>query len=181
MTIRDILDEFGTNLKEDLQKELLKKGVETNGGQNSRLGASIRFFFTNDGQTLNLGLNDYYEAVDKGRGENKKNPPITPILNWIKRKGITFELSTKRKALIKGTKNKTVRKGLKQMSLEKKRLGLAFGISKSIGKHGTIKRFGYHGANFFDTVVKDGRIEKLKKDLSEVCKQEIKIAINGNY
>lgn len=179
MTIQSILDDFGTHLKEDLQKELLAKGVETNGGQNSRLGNSIRFFFTNNGTTLNLALNDYYEAVDKGRGANEKAPPVSSLLAWIKRKGITFTLSQKRTGLIKATKNKTVRKGLKQVSIEKARLGLAFAISRSIGKHGTIKRFNYHGANFFDHVVKDGRIDKLKTALYELTKQEIIVAING--
>lgn len=181
MSVQKILEEFGTGLKEDLQSELIKKGV-TSDGQDSRLGASIRFYFTansNGGPILNLALNDYYEAVNDGRGANEKPPPITPLINWIKRKGLKPEISKKRNLTFKSLKNKTVKKSFKAITREKAILGYAIAISKNIAKHGTIKRFNYTGSHFFDIVVKDGRVEKLKKDLSDFTKIQIEVNING--
>lgn len=54
---------------------------------------------------------------------------------------------------------------------------MAYGISKNIGKKGTIKRFGYKGNNFYSDVVDDGRLEKLQADLTELLKTNIGIEI----
>lgn len=187
--LRKILDEFGTELKEDLQAELLRKGVETNAGQNSRLGNSIKFYYgEKDGSPVfYLSMNDYYEAVDKGRGPNKTPPPINPIVAYLKRKGVdpfkkdlSFRqvANRQRKAsLIKTIKDRQQRNTLKKVTREKALRSMAFAISKNIGKKGTIKRFNYNGADFFDKVVNDGRIKDLELKLAEYLKKEIKIQL----
>ena len=186
--LKKILDEFGTNLKEDLQSELLRKGVETNAGQNSRLGNSIRFYYgEKDGSPIfYLAMNDYWEAVDKGRGQDKTPPPINPIVAWLKRKGVDpfkKDLSyrqvanrQRKNSLLKSMDTKN-RRTLKKATREQALRSMAFGISKNIGKKGTIKRFGYQGANFFEPVLKDGRIEKLEQELGKYFVKEIKVQI----
>lgn len=188
--LRKILDEFGVSLVEDLQAELLKKGVETNAGQNSRLGNSIRFYYGEKDKTpiFYLSMNDYWEAVDKGRGQEKTPPPINPIVKWLKTKGVDpfknkkeLSLRQQKNKAVKNTlmkaMDKTKRQTLKKVTREKALRSMAFAISKNIGKKGTIKRFNYNGANFFDPVVNDGRITELQNKLSNYLKKEIKIEI----
>lgn len=178
MSLRKILDDFGTNLTKDLQKEMIKKGITSN-GQNSRLGNSIHFFFSeNNGQPVfKLAASDYLQVVDEGRGAGKRMPPLKPIEDWIKKKGIRFTMSQKKTKTIKSLKNKTVKKAVKQISVDKARKSMAFAIAKNISAHGTIKRFGYDGADFFDQVVKDGRIVKLQANISTFLKHEIRVEI----
>lgn len=66
----------------------------------------------------------YLLYVDKGRDPLKVPPPIQPILDWVKRKGINIRDEKGR--FTKGT----------IINNNKKQLGLAFAISKSIGKRG---------------------------------------------
>ena len=180
MNVKETLDIFGTKLKEDLQAELLKKGVETNAGQDSRLSANIKFYYGNsqDGDLVfYLSMPEYWQVVDEGRGAGKRMPPINPIEDWIKRKGFKVETSTKRKSQQKAIKNKKLKKGFKQISREKAVKSLAFAIAKTISKEGTMKRFNHKGADFYNPVVYDGRIEQLQIELLNQFKREVKIQL----
>ncbi len=107
----------------------------------------------------------YLLYVDKGRDPLKVPPPIQPILNWIRRKGINIRDEKGR--FTKGT----------IINSNKKQLGLAFAISKSIGKRGiratnvmTLTR---------EALVKDERfknfvIEEIKIDVTEDLQNKIK-------
>jgi uncharacterized short protein YbdD (DUF466 family) len=163
MSLEKILDKFAATFKEDLQAELLKKKVETNAGQDSRLGASIRYFYKTKAGSISLlvAMNDYWEYVDKGRGTGKM-PPIAPIEAYLKKKGIR---------LIK-------KEGVKKpLSREKQIKQVAFAIAKTISKKGTIKRFGHKGANFYHPVLNDGRLIKLKQDILKETKKDLEIII----
>lgn len=166
--IEKILDEFGESIKEDLQQSLRDKGV-TYGGGDSRLSAAIKFEIKaeNNGISFKLMMPEYGEAVDKGR-KSGTPPPIEPIKNWIKRKGIL-----KSEKAVKGTRKTKKPKP----SFEKRLTSMAYGISKNIGKKGTIKRFGYKGNNFYSDVVDDGRLDKLRDDLAKALKTSIEIEI----
>jgi hypothetical protein len=198
-TLRQILDEFGTDLKEDLQKEMIAKGITSN-GQDSRLGASLRFYYgENNGEPVfKLAGADYLEAVDNGREKEKKPAPVPAIFDWMKRKGIkptpedTSKLSfrqignrQKKISVINNIKNKSIKKAAKvkvrQRDAKKAQLGMAIAISKSIGKHGTIKRFDYHGADFMDKVVNSGRVQQLQVKISAFLKQDIAIEITKDF
>lgn len=163
-----LLTEFGEAVKDDLQQSLRDKGV-TYGGGDSRLSAKIEFEVNaiSGGISFKLKMPEYGEAVDKGR-KSGTPPPIAPIKDWIKRKGIL-----KSEKVVKGTR-KTKKP---RPSFEKRLTSMAYGISKNIGKKGTIKRFGYKGNNFYSDVVDDGRLEKLQADLTELLKTNIGIEI----
>lgn len=172
MTLRGILDEFGTDLKEDLQKAMIEEGI-TSDGQDSRLGASIRFYYSeNDGQPVfKLAANDYLEYVDDGRKAGKM-PPLKPIKDWMRRKGIRPKVQNP-----KGIKNKKLKKAIKTANKEKAVESMAFAIAKGIGKHGTIKRFNYEGADFMDRVVNSGRVAELQTKISAFLKHDITIEL----
>lgn len=48
----------------------------------------------NDDFIFNLYLNDYVQYIESGRRKGAKWPPVQPIVNWCKRKGIPTDNST---------------------------------------------------------------------------------------
>lgn len=183
MTVKQILIEFGIKLKEDLQASIdasIKENATKHQGDyggNSRLANSVKFYFTANGDktVFNLTMADYWEAFDKGRKAGKM-PPIKPIEDWVKRRGFKTKLSKRKQKLVRETSDKTRKKSIRTQSREKQVRGIAFVVARSIGKHGT------DGAHFFDKVIKDGRIEQLKKDISKALKKDIIINLkkDGN-
>lgn len=171
MNLKTIFDAFGTKLIEDIQKSLISKGVDSD-GQNSRLGDSVRFYYTeiNGNPVFHLSMNDYWEVVDGGRAPNKAAPPIEHLEKWIKRKGIKPKISLRKERITKGIKNKTVKKSYKSQNREKAIKAMAFAMSKSIGKKG------FEGNKFVEEILNDGRVEILQKEVSAYMRKEITIA-----
>lgn len=172
-----ILNEFGEKLKDDLQQSLRDKGV-TYGGGDSRLSNAIKFDIKQTGNVVSfkLMMPEYGEIVDKGR----KPAPVSEegqksISNWAKRKGIVgkFADNTLRARLEKQGQNKTNRKKktLKKPTFDKSLKALTYLVSRKI------KNKGYRCNNFYGAVVDDGRLIQLKKDLTEVIKDEFQIEI----
>jgi hypothetical protein len=110
---------------------------------------------------------DYMEQVSEGRGAGKMPswpPKSFRILNWIKRKNIIIKKNGK---VVSSSPN-----NLKS---------LAYVIARSIGRRGTIKRFGYKGSNIIDFVYSslskqmgDEIFESYKQDLEKILKEQIK-------
>jgi len=72
----------------------------------------------------------YITAISDGRGANKKAPPSTAILNWMKAKGIRLRDSKGRYAVLSDYKMR----------------GIAYAIARSIGRNG------YKGTGLIDIV-----------------------------
>jgi hypothetical protein len=133
-SIIDVLGRFGNTIQTDLRKSL------DDGGHNasSRLNQSIQFkvdFFGEDGYTFQLSMADYYDYLDKGRAAGKE-PPLAPILQWVKLKSVFGGMP------------------------EKNQKSMAFAIKKKISKFGTQPTY------WFTKVVEDGRLNELSKELS---------------
>lgn len=174
MNLKEIFDAFGTKFKEDLQQSLRDKGIEYD-GTDSRLSASIKFYYNENTGAFNLSMNDYWEVLNDGRGPNEKAPPIAPIINWIKRKGIFSGVSLKRKEkfrIAKVGKTKAEVKQLKKLTREDIIKNQAFAISRSIGKKG------WEGNHFVDELLNDGRLTVLREEVSKAIRKEILITFN---
>ena len=110
---------------------------------------------------------DYMEQVSEGRGAGKMPswpPKSFRILDWIKRKNIIIK-----------KKGKVVSSSANNLK------SLAYVIARSIGKRGTIKRFGYKGSNIIDFVYNslskqmgDEIFESYKQDLEKILKEQVK-------
>lgn len=183
--IRILLDEFAQFTKDEVRKSAREKGI-TFGGQDSRMLSDKNFVtkYTTTSDSLKLTIEiipEYARAVDEGRAAGK-TPPIEPIKQWIKRKGI---LKSERPSVSKAKKTKSVKKA--KPSFEKRLNSMAYAIAKNIGKHGTIKRFNYKGSNFWtDVVGRNGdnsstgmneAYNRLKTDLFEELKKQVEIEI----
>ena len=105
--------------------------------------------------SLNIYAAEYFDSVDKGTKPGTR-PPLNKIRQWAEAKGIQPMNS---KSFYQMTKN----------------------IQEAIFKNGTIKQFGYKGANILDYVD-----QKYKDEITEEIKQgylkdlESEININGN-
>lgn len=110
---------------------------------------------------------DYMEQVSEGRGAGKMPswpPKSFRILDWIRRKNIIIK-----------KKGKVVSSSANNLK------SLAYVIARSIGKRGTIKRFGYKGSNIIDFVYNslskqmgDEIFESYKQDLEKILKEQVK-------
>jgi hypothetical protein len=173
MGLKIIFDKFGAKLKEDIQQALRDEGIEYD-GQDSRLSASTKFLYSeNNGHpAFRLTMNDYWEAINEGRGAGEKPPPIEPIKKWIERKNLFLGISLKNKAELRATKTKLERKDLEKQQRAVAITSAAIAISKSIGKKG------WEGNKFMDKILNDGRMEELQKEVSEYLKREIIITFS---
>lgn len=183
----DVLSKFGIKIVDDTRNNLQKKldaRAAKHGGKSvqSRLGASIKseVGYKEGGIVLNISMNDYWVFVDKGRnagpvsedGQNK-------IKEWSKSRGVAekireaeknkrIELQNKRKAKNKNRKNW---KTIKKMPFERAAKSAAFLIARKL------KNKSLEPTNFFSEVIKDGRIDDLKKELAELIKTDVIINI----
>jgi len=161
--IRELLAAFAEFTKNEVRKSAREKGI-TFGGEDSRMLSDDKTFvsrFETTSNSLKLIIEivperaPYAVAVDKGRSAGKA-PPIEPLKKWIRRKGILkSEKPTKGEKKTKQTKKA-------RPSFEKRLTSMAWGISKNIGKKGTIKRFGYKGKPFLTE-----EIPQLEKDITQ--------------
>lgn len=78
-------------------------------------------------------------AIDTGRDGLDKPPPVKQIEMWMKAKGIQPRSKSGR---FKRSTGSNLRRA-------------AYAIAKSIGKRGTIERYGYRGSNILDFVTKE--------------------------
>jgi hypothetical protein len=169
--INKILIDFGTDLKEDLQKSLIKKGREKAAkygsvpNDNTNLGDSIRpeIIESENSLTFNLNIADYYKWVDGGRKPGGvSRAGRASIKQWIRQKGINpSEIIQK----ISGSKT--------AVPFAKAQEQLSFLIARKI------KREGYKANRFFSSVLEDGRLKDLEEDLKKETGKQIRIILNG--
>jgi len=174
-TTFDILEAFGTKLKEDSQEAIdafIKANANKHGGDfggNSDLANSAKFYFTSDGDNLKFlfKMNDYWIVFNDGRKPNSKQPPSDKLEAWVRKRGIKLELSKRKEEKIKSTKDRSIKKQLKAQSYEKKVKQMAFVIARSIGKKGI------EANHFFDKIINDGRVKQLSNDLAKSLQREV--------
>lgn len=185
--ISRILTEFGVNLNDDTRSSLKKKLDERaakRGGQGvreSRLGASVKphpVSYSNGTLRLILTMNDHWEAVNDGRSPTTKGGDGSlrkRLEEWIATRKIKVIISKKKESKAKDLKNRKVKKAYKQQTRAEKITQMAYAMATNIHKNGIPP------TQFFDEVIKDGRIEELKERLAEVIKAEIIIDIKQSY
>lgn len=100
-------------------------------------------------------LKDYASVIEFGRRKGARQPPVEPIIEWMKVKGI--RLRDKDGGFIKST--------------EAKRRQVAWAISRSIGENGI------EGINYYNEAIRDV-LEKRGKEFLDAIGKEIEIRLN---
>jgi hypothetical protein len=172
--IKDLLNEFGLNLVNDLRKSL--KSKQRDKALISNLDRSINpsTKFADGNLVFTLTMNDYWDAVNSGRrptsgggdGALKRN-----LIRWVKTRKLKVEISKRKASKAKNLKDKKEKKAYKQETFDQAVERVAYVIARKIHKDG------YEGNHFYDEVIKDGRIDKLKEDIGKLINTEITIDI----
>ena len=164
--LEEILIGVAEKLTDALREDILKKNVKASGNLIQSFDAS-NVYKVADGVTAEIRAADYWYYVDQGRGATKKgHTPGTLFLweridDWLGRKGIATPPDFKKEG----------------DSVDDARENFARVIAKKIHRKGTIKRFGYKGANFVADVLNQQSINAIAEHLGEAFGQRIAISV----
>lgn len=164
-----VLNKYGSllvkGIKENMQKPTLRQG--TKGAYYSapissgKLLNSVKFEVKYFGKYWKFTMlaEDYFEALDKGRGGAKDTSPKflnSSIYNWVVRKGLTMDGRLSKKKLSQVT------------NLDAQRRSLAFLIKRKIN------RSGFKGYGFYQKFKKEHNwLNDFQKELSVAFGKEI--------
>jgi hypothetical protein len=151
LMVDEILTALGTRITSKLKEDIEKKRVTKYGAVNASgaLRDSVRFEVEKG--VLRVYALDYSFYLEKGRKPGKF-PPREPIINWIKSKGLSFDIPIN---------------------------SLAFLIQRKIAQKGTTI-FEQGGSDLFSGVINEQMIEGLKSDLFEALIDEAVSSFHSN-
>jgi hypothetical protein len=158
-----LLDELLIGVATKLTKELYDKLTEKQTVATKNLRQSIDasgVYKISNGVALDIKMADYWPFVDKGRRKGKR-PPVIALEEWIRNKASV-------KQSVKPKDGQSIDDAIKSF---------AIAISRKIGSKGTIKRFGYKGANFIEEVLSPQNIDAIAQHLSDAFGQRILISV----
>ena len=173
-TITQVLEDFGNEMQTDLKAELVKDGAYISG----HLADQIEFTSVINGQgfVFSLRLKDYYDYVNKGVSgtDRKRNTPYSYMSSskipfyfakqWMNNKGLFLPKGT---AFTSLATRKTYKVGSKDSQ--------AFAMARSWKEKGT------KGNHFYDNVVTEARLDKLRKDLASAAAGDLKTVITDTF
>jgi len=172
-SITQVLEDFGNEMQKSLKAELVKDGAYVSGD----LAEQIEFSSIINGQgfVFTLRLKDYYDYVNKGVSgtEKKRNTPYS----YMSTSKIPFYFAKQwmnNKGLFK-TKGSTI------TSLAGKQYKVGSKDSQAFAMARSWKEKGIKGNHFYDKVVTEKRLDKLKKDLASAAAGDMKIALTDTF
>ena len=173
-TITQVLEDFGNEMQTSLKAELVKDGAYVSGD----LAEQIEFTSIINGQgfLFTLRLKDYYDYVNKGVSgtDRKRNTPYSYMSSskipfyfakqWMNNKGLFLPKGTTFSSL---ATRKTYKVGSKDSQ--------AFAMARSW------KQNGIKGNHFYDNVVTEKRLDKLREDLASAAAGDLKTVITDSF
>ena len=172
-TIREVLKEFGLEMQADLKAELVKDGAYVSGDLAEQIDFSS--IINGEGYVFTLRLKDYYDYVNKGVSgtDKKRNTPYS----YMSSSKIPFYFAKQwmnNKGLFK-TKGSTI------TSLAGKQYKVGSKDSQAFAMARSWKEKGTKGNHFYDNVVTETRLDKLRKDLASAAAGDMKIALTDTF
>lgn len=143
--LKDKLDGLFDKYGKSIVKRMIDKLNQLELNASGSVAKSLRYEKIQDGLAI-IG-NSYFEQIDKGRRPNNTRPPMQPLLQWVQRR----------------------------MSVEdaKEARRVAFAVQQTIAEKGTIKRFGYKGADILDFIIKTEIKNKFQPEAIRLVKTEL--------
>lgn len=177
---KEVIEDYRQKFIDALHKSITENKVLSGGGLFQSVTAQVRVY----GQmvSLEISMEDYWKFLEQGvNGTSakvgsefsfkKKNIKQSAMLQFMKNRGIKAELTAKKTTQIKGLKNKTVRKSVKQVSMETARKNLAFVLGRHIAKYGT------KPTHFASEVMEGDLAEQFQRSLTESVGRQIRVEI----
>ena len=173
-TITDVLKEFGNEMQTDLRAQLVKDKAYVSGN----LAEQIEFTSVINGQgfLFTLRLKDYYDYVNKGVNGTKTVKNNTPY-SYMSSSKIPFYFAKQ----WMNNKGLFVAKGTTITSLAGKQYKAGSKDSQAFAMARSWKEKGIKGNHFYDKVVTEARIDKLKKDLAEAGAKDMSTIITDTF
>lgn len=173
-TITQVLEDFGNEMQKDLRAELVKDGAYVSGD----LAEQIEFTSVINGQgfVFSLRLKDYYDYVNKGVNGTKTVKNNTPY-SYMSSSKIPFYFAKQwmnNKGLFKA-------KGSTITSLAGKQYKVGSKDSQAFAMARSWKEKGTKGNHFYDNVVTEARLDKLRKDLASAAAGDLKTVITDTF
>ena len=172
-TITQVLEDFGNEMQKDLKAELVKDKAYVSGD----LAEQIEFtsVINGEGFVFSLRLKDYYDYVNKGVSgtDKKRNTPYS----YMESSKIPFYFAKQwmnNKGLFK-TKGSTI------TSLAGKQYKVGSKDSQAFAMARSWKEKGTKGNHFYDNVVTEARLDKLRKDLASAAAGDLKTVITDTF
>ena len=172
-TITQVLEDFGNEMIIDLRAQLVKDKAYVSGN----LAEQIEFtsLINGEGFVFSLRLKDYYDYVNKGVSgtDKKRNTPYS----YMSSSKIPFYFAKQwmnNKGLFK-TKGSTI------TSLAGKQYKVGSKDSQAFAMARSWKEKGTKGNHFYDNVVTEARLDKLKKDLASAAAGDLKTVITDTF
>ena len=172
-TITQVLEDFGNEMQTDLRAQLVKDKAYVSGD----LAEQIDFTAVVNGQgyLFQLKLKDYYDYVNKGVSgtDKKRNTPYSYMTaskipfyfakQWMNNKGLFVAKGT----TITSLAGKSYKAGDRDSQ--------AFAMARSW------KQNGIRGNHFYDKVVTEARLDKLRKDLTAAGGEDLRAVITEQF
>ncbi len=172
-TITQVLKDFGNEMQKDLKAQLVKDKAYVSGD----LAEQIDFTAVVNGQgyLFQLKLKKYYDYVNKGVSgtDRKRNTPYSYMTaskipfyfakQWMNNKGLF------------------VAKGTTITSLAGKQYKAGDKDSQAFAMATSWKQNGIRGNHFYDKVVTEQRLDKLRKDLTAAGGEDLRAVITEQF
>ena len=173
-TITQVLEDFGNEMQTDLRAELVKDKAYVSGD----LAEQIEFssVINGEGFVFTLRLKDYYDYVNKGVNGTRSVKNNTPY-SYMQSSKIPFYFAKQwmnAKGLYKA-------KGTTLTSLAGNKYKAGSKDSQAFAMARSWKEKGIKGNHFYDKVVTEARLDKLKKDLASAAAGDLKIVLTDTF
>lgn len=172
-TITQVLEDFGNEMQTSLKAELVKDGAYVSGD----LAEQIEFSSIINGQgfVFSLRLKDYYDYVNKGVSgtDRKRNTPYS----YMSSSKIPFYFAKQ----WMNNKGLFVAKGTTITSLAGKQYKAGDKDSQAFAMARSWKEKGIKGNHFYDNVVTEQRLDKLREDLASAAAVDLKTVITDSF
>ncbi len=173
-TITQVLEDFGNEMQTSLKAELVKDGAYVSGD----LAEQIDFTAVVNGQgyLFQLKLKDYYDYVNKGVNGTKTVKNNTPY-SYMSASKIPFYFAKQ----WMNNKGLFVSKGTTITSLAGKQYKAGSKDSQAFAMARSWKQNGIRGNHFYDKVVTEARLDKLRKDLTAAGGEDLRAVITEQF
>jgi hypothetical protein len=173
-TITQVLEDFGNEMQKSLRAELVKDGAYVSGD----LAEQIEFSSIINGQgfVFTLRLKDYYDYVNKGVNGTRTVKNNTPY-SYMQSSKIPFYFAKQ----WMNNKGLFVAKGTTLTSLAGKQYKAGSKDSQAFAMARSWKEKGTKGNHFYDKVVTEKRLDKLRKDLASAAAGDMKTVLTDSF
>ncbi len=172
-TITQVLHEFGEEMITDLRAQLVKDKAYVSGNLAEQI--DVTAVVNGQGYLFQLKLKDYYDYVNKGVSgtDKKRNTPYS----YMSASKIPFYFAKQ----WMNNKGLFVAKGSTITSLAGKQYKAGSKDSQAFAMARSWKQNGIRGNHFYDKVVTEARIDKLRKDLAEAGAKDMSTIITDTF